>query len=394
MRPKGEGYPMRRLWLPTLLIMAGTVWASERNGPSAVFRLGPGTRPRIIGASVSTNGNIVVVLEQVQDDISHHRLLLLHRTGKVLEDRLLKAGGSLQLHHRLFVWNGEYAFGWVEAGKGLVAVRIQDGAGKTETVIPDDPNEGTMGEFWILDVAGQQSLLVTRHRYIQAEGQQQQVGKQYAWVYWYDLGNGPTELLRKVCVEDKQVRSASLICASNGKNVLVWQTVYEKGSSVQTVRVAEWMTDGGVVWRERYTGNEPLDLVVDPSCGDACMVQEWKSPEDASGILCCLRVEDTRIIPVGIYGKLTGLSRGHFLRMADSGLWAVAQKNAEGVRITLLSDDLTISGSERISGKGIDDFVLADGKRRAFAIFVQKDWLSVWECGNDTVHPTPACRAK
>jgi len=189
-------------------------------------------RQEILAVRESAGGNLLVALEEIRDKTVCYRVILLDETGKVLRNTPVDQRESLlPLHHKLIPWKEGYAFGWIDSKAGMVVVPLEDGdVKKIVTVLADDPAIGPLGEFWVLDVAGKRRLMVARHRYIAAEGLPKQVGRQYTWLYCYSLDEEKPKFLGCTNVEDDQIRSGALSCASEGDKIFVWQTVYEKNT--------------------------------------------------------------------------------------------------------------------------------------------------------------------
>ena len=366
----------RTCWL-ILLAAIGIASTGEGTEPPKASVSPVKTRVEIADASVDAGGTIAVLLQQLGNDATQYRLLILDRTGKTLrQEPIVHENDNLISFQRLIPWGQGHAVAWAEAGKGLVIARIQNGSLKTETILPDDPSDGSFGGFWILDVGKKPALLVARDRYFNAE-EQPQVGRQYAWLYCYSLADAKPVLLGKSCVEDDETRSAKIVCASNGTGISIWQSVFEKGSPIQTIRVADWSNAGKLTWRGRYTGNDPLAFLVDSSSGNICLVQEWKSPEDASGILSFVQAEATAVSPVGFYGESRSDNTTRFLYLPELNSWVVAQKGKADILITVFHRDFTAPTFERLPAEGVSDYAIVSYEKRIQAVLLCRGEVSI-----------------
>ena len=381
-----------RTSLPIVAVLTVITWAGWQVVGSAAATPSPRIHREILDAVVDSN-HVLVLLGQLQDEERQDRLLLLDKPGKVLQDKPIEHGD------KFIPWKDGYGLAWSEHGKGILVARIQDRAVRTETVIAVDPLEDPIGDFWFLTVGGKRRLLLRRPLYIKADGQEA-VGRQYDWVYQYDLGDGEPSLLGRTCVEDDRIRSSELMCASDGKRVLIWQRVYEKDAGAQgapdleTLRVADWADKSRLAWRQRYMGNDPLWPFVDPSHGEVCLVQEWKNPESASGILCCVRSGTTDVNPVPMHGQ-TGLHTiVRFRYLAACKSFAVAQLDDQGIDLRLLDDNLRAVASHRVAIKGVTDFALVGDSLKVYVVCLQRGSLLIRTFDGKALHPTDSTAAE
>lgn len=376
---------MKMLFSIALLAALGTASAENGAGPASSSRSSV-QFAGILGASIQRNGCVAVVAAQPSEGESRKQFLFveLPHGGSASRIALIGEDSARQLGHKVVLLRGQFGFGWIDAGRGLVVASLQDGDVRMETLLADDPKEGAMGDFWIVTAGGRQTLFVARYRHVGPDGRPHDAGRQYTWLYSYGLRKEGVALLGKACVEDQRLECAKMACAVSGDDIVVWQTVREKGGCVATIRCAVWNDEGGVEWRDRYTGNEPLGLVVDTSSGATCLAQEWKSPEDASGILCCVRLGAATAIPVGTYGENNRQKFVRFMRLPDAKLWVLASKDAKGVGVTFLDDDLVPRASGRVDGADISDYALAVGRDGTYVILLQHGSLLCRKVGRDT----------
>ncbi len=375
--------------LPLVAALTGIAWAGGEVAGSAPAPPGRGIHLQIVDAVVDSN-RVLVALGRWQDEKTQHRLVLLDTAGKVLQDK------PVQFIGEFIPWKGGYGFPWFEYGKGLSVAQIRDGAVVgTETLIPVDPLGDSISDFWFLTVGGRRRLLLMCRLYRGPGGREtvEPVGRQYSWVYQYDLADGKPSLLGRTCVEEDLIRSNDVMCASNGKKVLIWQVVFEIDVAAQgmpdftTLRVADWANKGRLAWRQRYMGNSPLRYFVDPSHGEVCLVKEWKNPESASGILCCVRSGTTDVNPVPMHGQ-TGLHTiVRFRYLAACKSFAVAQLDDQGIEIRLLDDNLRAAASHRVAIKGVTDFALVGDSLKVYVVCLQRGSLLIRTLDGKALRP-------
>ena len=204
--------------------------------------------------------------------------------------------------------------------------------------------------------------------------------RQYTWLYAYSLSREDPQRLHKACVEEVERRDGGVACAASGDEIVIWQEVYEKDSPIETLRCSKWVDEGKLDWKERYTGNDPILSLVDPSHGSACLVWEWKSPMDASGILCCLRADSTDVIPVSAYESGCGRrSPKYFVRLAKRRLWAVDYGLTGDIEVVFLNDDFTPTGSVMVDRERGTDYTLVAGEDCVYVVLLRDGALSCQE---------------
>jgi len=347
--------------LVSLLTAFGVCFTGDRY-PSVASANPPGAAiAGILGASASKQGITVVVPTVPAQTGGRKRFWFVKfwQDGTPAGSVLIGEDGTLQFAHKTLFLEGQLTFGWVEAGKGIMIASAQQETASIKTLLVDDPNEGSIVDFWLGETEAQPQLFVRRCRYVDADGKPFAAGPQYDWLYSYALDNEEPRLRGKVCVENAERRCGKMECAVSGDDVVVWQTVCDSENSIEVIRCAQWRTDGRLAWKDRYAGNDVLGLLVDTSCGSVCLTKEWKNPEDASGILCCVRSNATEPVPVGSYGDRSPGVFVHFLRLPSLELWALTSKQEKHVGIVLLDNDLQQRETLQVDGTGITDYAVA-----------------------------------
>jgi len=364
--------------LVSLLTVIGVAFAADKSVPATSPGPPGAAITGIVGASASEQGvTVVVTTEPAQPGRRKGFWFVKFRQdGTPAGSVLIGEAGVLQLGHKTLSLAGQFKFGWVEAGKGIMVASAQDEMVRITTLLPDEPNEGSIVDFWIVETGAQPQLFVHRCRYVDADGKPFAAGAEYDWLYSYALGNRAPSLEGKVCVETAETRCSEMECAVSGDNVVIWQTVYESEGSIQVIRCAQWRDKGRLQWKDRYAGNDWLSLLVDTSCGSVCLTKEWKNPEDASGILCCVRTDATEPIPVGSYGERSSGEYVQFLRLASLDLWALTSKQKKHVEIVLLDNDLRPQRTLQVEATGFADYVVTTQLDDIYLIFLQHGSLA------------------
>ncbi len=361
----------------------------------------------IIGAFVGkeTIEAVIEIMHSKPDDWTQYRFVRFGHDGKLTENVLIiEKDNVLQNGFKTVMLRGQFRFGWIEAGKGILLASIKQGKVNVETLLASDSmgKEGaTISNFWIVETKGQSRLFVAWYRYVYPDGKPLVGGKQYTWLYSYLLAKDGPKLLGKVCVEgeefvvDDEIRLSDMVCAANGDDVVVWQTVGRRtvGGSIemagiegriQMIRFALWKKEGKLDWKYRYTGNAWIACLVDPSCGAVFLVKESKNPENASGILCGLRTDPAKASPVGTFGSKMHV---RFARLANLNRWVIACGEPKGVRIVVLDNDLVSGAKIKVDGADIRNFFLATRLDSAYLFLLQHGKLSCKKLGKNQLCP-------
>jgi hypothetical protein len=346
----------------------------------------PSSSPRsqlseIVGASAEGTECLVVVKAEAQDSDGEQQFVLLTvRDGKIGESVLIGKDAPANHGYKTITYRGRFGLAWVEPGTGVQFASVQQRVPRVETILEDKADEGAIGDFWIIETKkGQVNLFVSRYRYVAPDGKPVAGGKQYTWLYAYTLHNDGPKVTGTVCMEDAELQCHKLACAAIGDDVVIWQIAYEKESLVETVRCAKWKGEGTLDWKDRYSGNEALGLLVDPTHGSTCLVQEWKSPIDASGIACCIGVDTTSVAPVGAYGGSRRQKDIRFLRVAKRKIWMIAFKSAESIELVYVNDALAPAGTVKVEAKGVTNYAVIQKQDAICMVFVRRGLLSCQE---------------
>jgi hypothetical protein len=390
-RGRLKGQIMKSTSCVMLVMMWLTVaFANAKDGavPSTSSSMVPITG--IVGATVEEDGVKAVVTARSSEPNRQHFLLVRFKDdGTPAENIVIGADDALQLGHKTIVYQSQFGLGWIQPGKGIMFTSVKQGTPNTITLLPDEPMEGTPVDFWIVETKGQTRLFVVRSRFVNPDGKGVSMfdvnpdgkgvtgGKQYQWVYSYAIGkNGPT-LAGKTCVQDPNSRPCDVVCgASGGDGVVIWQSILDREHPFQIVRYAQWKDAGTLDWKNRYAGNYYIGLLVDTSCGMVCLVNEWKSPIDASGISCFVRTGGTEVVPVGAYGEKDRSQYVQLVRLVDLGLWAVVSKGKKGVTITVVDDECVPSSRVQVDGDKIAECFLTTRQGVAYLILREQGRLS------------------
>ncbi len=353
-----------------------------RAGPNDAADVAPGPDGvlgrRVLGAMLQYDDICLVLGERtLGSGRERFRFLRVSRTGRVLEDPVLQEATDLGAGYTAMQYDGSLALAWVEGGHELRVAVPAKGAVHKRVLLTGDSRKGTLGSPQILNVSGRLKMILTQHRYVKEKGGQEQTDKQYLWLCSYDMVDGGLRFAAATCIEDDESRSATVRCASLGESIIVWQATGTPGSMVQTVRSAVWEEPGELTWNSYYVGNDMLNLFVDPSFGATCLVQEWKNPNDVSGIYCFLRSQANDIAPASSFGK--GMVATAFRRLRANGqtCWALVREDQGTVLVQYFSQDLSPIGSDRISAKGVNDIALVTEQAEAYVALVYAHSVSV-----------------
>jgi hypothetical protein len=350
----------------------------------------------IVGASGESTGCLVVVQSPAQDPEGEGTFhLVTVRDGSAVESVLLCQDDVLKTGYTTTTYRGHFGLAWSEPYKGIRFASVQEGMPRIETILDDDFDDGSFGDFWFVESEkGQAKLFVSRYRHVAPDGKAVIDNKQYIWLYAYALHNdGPPKALgRGVCVESAELECSKLACAASGDDVVIWQTADEQVGLLDTVRFAKWDERGRLDWRGRYTGNDPLGLLVDLTNGSRCLVKEWKSPVDASGILCSLGIDTTSITHVGDY--VGSIRQVRFAWIAKRKTWMIAFKSPESIRLIFLDDDLSPVRTANVEAKGVTDYAIVQRDSAISVVLLHLGYVSCREVGFDSAKPARARRDK
>jgi hypothetical protein len=161
--------------------------------------------------------------------------------------------------------------------------------------------------------------------------------------------------------------------------MVIWHKYQEAGSQVETVRVAEWTAGRKLAWHLRFTGNEPLQCEVISQWGGWCLISEWKSPEDASGVLYRVCREGTGVVGVGSYGGSASMQAMRIGYDVKDKCVVIGQRSGKRMKFSLLMRNAGTSVLEEESEMEVADFAFLNDDCRQY-IVLQVDGTAVVRC--------------
>ena len=346
----------------------------------------------LLGAMSDQAGTLVVLTEEwgkISSGEKKHqsRFLKLDLNGKILKDTPVDISSPLS-GYKAVAYQGQLCLGWNESGKGLQIATTKEGSTQIKTVLSQAPENGAeIGNFWFLNVEGQSKLIIRWNRHVDPEGKVPfpNIDESYSWVYCYNIDKDEPQPCGKACIEEGDIGSNEIECASLGKNVIIWQSVSNKaneinaGSKLETIRYAEWNLTDKLNWSDIYSGVSPLSMAVDPLFGSVCLVTEIKGPQNGCGIHCWLGVNTIDLVPVGTFSSFTD-SEVCLLRIPSRQSWAIARRSSQGINISIYHDTIVPIETDNIAKQGIGDFALVESFRRLYLVFVYGDTIQVYPC--------------
>ena len=349
-------------------------------------------RRAILGATLGGERQFIVATLEKHQKNWLVRFLRCSLTGAIDQTWSLPIDASVSLRSSVRAFGrGEHLIvGWLETNSRLWLARMTEGKVEKRLLL-EDPSGGIM-DLWILGDGNNRRLFIKKYRFAQPEkelnAQSPAFPRERDWIYSYELRGDSPKFERKTCIERDRAppflsySSRRVECASNGTEVLIWQVVSDivpqvtvSALEVETLRVAKWQIAQELTWIPLYTGNDVLGLIVDPTAGSKALVREWKSPQDASGVVCAVQPLSTKIVPICSYGPRARQFR--FIRLHKARCWALVRRESERFEVTFLDDQLQSRAVRRFSPGGVVDCALVSNGMECYLIIMRTNSFSV-----------------